>query len=135
MEITEFSCQRVSKQNAPAAQVAAEVTAYYKPLPKQKRFITGSYRRETRLNGTGVTVTGEKARIGVVAADPAVFPFGSVLEIPGRGKVVVKDIGSQIKGHRIDVFVGAGDSGRKRALKWGRKILFVKILRLGKKEV
>jgi 3D (Asp-Asp-Asp) domain-containing protein len=46
------------------------------------------------------------------------------MKIPGYGKGVVEDIGSAIKGpNRLDVYL----SSRKKALKWGRKTLKVKI--------
>ena len=109
------------------------VTAYYKPLPKQKKFVTGSYRREIRLNGSGTTATGKPVRIGYAAADPRIFPFGSILEVPGHGRVIVEDVGSRIKGERLDIFVGTGDIGREKAMDWGKKTLLVTVLRLGKK--
>lgn len=108
--------------------VEVEVTAYYKPLPKQKKFVTGSYRREIRLNGSGTTSIGKPVRIGYAAADPRIFPFGSILEVPGHGRVVVEDIGSRIKGKRLDIFVGTGDTGREKAMDWGKKTLLVIVL-------
>ncbi|MBI5079573.1 3D domain-containing protein [Candidatus Wolfebacteria bacterium] len=128
------SKEQIPKQGKLEMQVDLEVTAYYKPLPKpkQKKFISGSYDREIKLNGSGVTSTGEPVKIGHAAADPVVFPFGSILEVPGHGKVVVEDTGSQIKGKRLDIFVGVGDQGRKKAMSWGRKIICVRVLRLGK---
>ena len=109
------------------------VTAYYKPLPKQKKFITGSYRRDIRLNGSGATATGKPVCVGYAAADPRIFPFGSILEVPGHGQVVVEDTGGRIKGWRLDIFVGEGDAGREKAIDWGEKTLYVTVLRLGKK--
>lgn len=40
-----------------------------------------------------------------VAADPAVLPFFSEVAIEGIGVRYVEDIGSAIKGNRIDVFM------------------------------
>ncbi len=108
--------------------VKLEVTAYYKPLPKQKKFVTGSYRREIRLNGSGTTSTGKPVRIGYAAADPRIFPFGSVLAVPGHGRVIVEDMGSRIKGKRLDIFVGVGDVGREKAMDWGKKMLLITAL-------
>lgn len=72
----------------------------------------------------GLTSSGTKARKGTIAADTRYYPYGTVMKIPGYGKGVVKDTGSAIKGpHRIDVYF----STRKRALKWGRQKLTVKI--------
>lgn len=128
---------RLPKQGMPEKfnEIKLEVAAYYKPLPKprQKIFVTGSYRREVRLNGSGITATGKPACVGHAAADPKILPMGSMLEVPGHGLVVVEDMGGRIKGKRLDIFVGEGDAGRERAMDWGEKILDVKILRLGKK--
>ncbi|HRQ71439.1 MAG TPA: 3D domain-containing protein [Phycisphaerales bacterium] len=54
----------------------------------------------------------------LVAADTSVFPFGSMLSIPGYddGQIVpVLDRGSAIKGHRLDVLMPT----HKQARSWG----------------
>ena len=72
----------------------------------------------------GITSSGTKAGKGTFAADTRYYPYGTEMKIPGYGKGVVEDIGSAIKGpHRLDVYF----STRKRALKWGRQKLTVKI--------
>ncbi len=72
----------------------------------------------------GLTSSGTKARKGTIAADTRYYPYGTVIKIPGYGKGVVKDTGSAIKGpNRLDVYF----STRKKALKWGRQKLTVKI--------
>ena len=72
----------------------------------------------------GLTASGTKAKHGTVAADTRYYPYGTVMKIPGYGKGVVEDIGSAIKGpNRLDVYF----STRKKALKWGRQKLGVKI--------
>ena len=72
----------------------------------------------------GLTSSGTKARKGTIAADTRYYPYGTVMKIPGYGKAVVKDTGSAIKGpNRLDVYF----STRKKALKWGRQKLTVKI--------
>lgn len=130
---------RPPKQGMPEKlkKVKLEITAYYKPLPKprQKKFATGSYRREVLLNGLSVTTTGKSICIGRAAADPRIFPFGSVLEVPGYGRVVVEDTGGRIKGKRLDIFVGEGDTGREKAMDWGERVIHVKILCLGRKNI
>lgn len=74
----------------------------------------------------GITSSGTRARKGTIAADTRYYPYGTVMKIPGYGKGVVRDTGSAIKGpRRIDVYF----STRKRALKWGRRRLIVKIKR------
>ncbi len=74
----------------------------------------------------GITSSGTRARKGTIAADTKYYPYGTVMIIPGYGKGVVEDIGGAIKGpNRLDVFYNT----RKRALKWGRQRLKVKIKR------
>jgi 3D (Asp-Asp-Asp) domain-containing protein len=71
-----------------------------------------------------VTASGKTARHGTVAADPAVFGFGTRLEIPGYGIGVVEDIGGAIKGRHIDIWFPS----HAAAMRWGAKRLKVKVL-------
>lgn len=60
----------------------------------------------------------------LVAADPRILPYGSMLSIPGYddGNIVpVLDCGGAIKGHRLDVLYAT----HEEALQWGRKALRV----------
>ena len=72
----------------------------------------------------GYTYTGEKATYGIAAVDPKVIPLGTKLYIEGYGFAAAEDIGSAIKGNRIDVCY---DTVRE-ALLWGRKKVKVYIL-------
>lgn len=51
----------------------------------------------------GYTATGKKAGYGIVAVDPRVIPLGTKLFIDGYGFAVAEDVGSAIKGNRIDL--------------------------------
>ena len=74
----------------------------------------------------GLTSSGEWARYGTIAADTRHYPYGTVMFVPGYGRGVVQDIGGAIKGrNRIDVFFKT----RKRAIKWGRQTLNVRVKR------
>ena len=72
----------------------------------------------------GKTATGTKARIGVIAGDPAVIPLGSTVYIKSMGYFKAEDTGGAIKGNRIDIFVG----DYKKAKEFGRKKVEVIIL-------
>lgn len=55
----------------------------------------------------GITYSGVKVKrdlYSTIAADPNVFPIGTVLFIPGYGYGVVADTGSAIKGDKIDLY-------------------------------
>ena len=108
-------------------RVTVLATAYYGPLPNQNSYATGSYRGDIKLNGTGTTKSGKEVRVGHIAADWSVIPQGSKVYIPGYGDAVVEDIGGAIKGNRIDVFMGYGEEGLRRALKWGRRWVTVTV--------
>ncbi len=72
----------------------------------------------------GVTSNGTKADMGVIAADPRFYPYGTIMYIPGYGWGEVHDIGSSIKGpHRIDLFF----ESHKEALRWGRRTVKVEV--------
>jgi len=71
----------------------------------------------------GITASGTKARVGVIAADTSRYPFGTVMYVPGYGYGRVEDRGSAITGNRIDVFF----KKHRQAMDWGRKRLRVKV--------
>lgn len=112
-------------------EIKVIATAYYKPSEKQSVYSTGSYEDEIALNGSGVTYSGEKATKGVIAADLRIFPLDTIVWIPEYGYGIVKDTGGKIRGRRIDVFMGEGGSGLKKALAWGEKKTKVYVLKWG----
>ncbi|MDD3145322.1 MAG: 3D domain-containing protein [Candidatus Gracilibacteria bacterium] len=107
------------------------VTAYYSPLPGQDRYTTGSYEGDIRLNGGGKkAASGKEVFAGLLAA-PKNYNYGTKIYLEGIGVGDVQDRGGAIvnageRGHeydRIDIWMGYGDEGLNRALKWGtRKI-------------
>lgn len=69
-----------------------------------------------------VTTNGHR----LVAADPKVLPYGSMVSIPGydQGRIVpVLDCGAKIKGRRLDVLYAT----HEEALKWGNRSIRVTI--------
>lgn len=83
----------------------------------------------------GITFSGVKVRrdiVSTIAADPKVFPIGTVLFVPGYGYGVVADTGSAIKGRKIDLYFET----RKQVFKqWGKRTVVVRIIRQGKGKV
>ncbi len=112
----------------PAEYRMLEVTAYYGPLPGQPRYVTGSYAGDLELNGKGITHSGATVTVGDIAADPAVFPHGTQLDVPGYGRGVVTDTGGAITGDHIDLFMGYGYAAMQKALSFGKKHLAVRVL-------
>lgn len=111
------------------------VSAYYSPLPNQEHYYTGSFAAETRLNGRGTNgASGKEVYPGMIAA-PKAYPFGTKMDIPGVGIVSVQDRGGAIKSadgkrfahDRLDIWMGKGETGLKKALAWGKRVVEVKV--------
>lgn len=50
------------------------------------------------------TASNTYARPGTIAADTSLFPFGTILYIPGYGFGIVEDRGGAIKGQHVDLY-------------------------------
>ncbi len=72
----------------------------------------------------GYTSTGLKAGKGVVAVDPRVIPLGSRLYVADYGFAIAGDVGSAIKGNRIDL----GYNTYAEAIRFGRRQVKVYLL-------
>jgi 3D (Asp-Asp-Asp) domain-containing protein len=70
------------------------------------------------------TATGTRPKRGTVAVDPRVIPLGTRLYVEGYGYGRAEDVGSAIKGDRIDVYFEDPDQARR----WGRQRVKVYIL-------
>ncbi|GGD74716.1 3D domain-containing protein [Paenibacillus nasutitermitis] len=83
----------------------------------------------------GITYSGVKVRrdvVSTIAADPKVFPIGTLLYVPGYGYGVVADTGSAIKGHKIDLYFET----RKQVYKqWGKRTVEVQLIKQGEGKV
>ncbi len=81
--------------------------------------------------GFGITATGVKARVGIIAVDPKVIPLGTrvYVEVPGAaadyGYAVAADVGGAIKGNKIDVYLNSTSAVNA----WGVKKVKVYILK------
>jgi len=71
----------------------------------------------------GITASGNPAQHGTIAADTAIFPFGTIMYVPGYGYGIVEDRGGDIKGYHIDLYF----SSHQTALEWGRERKEVKV--------
>lgn len=79
----------------------------------------------------GITYSGVRVRRDVfstIAADPTVFPLGTVLYIPGYGFGVVADTGSAIKGHTLDLYFETVEEIYEQ---WGKKQVEVYLIHRG----
>ncbi|RST77657.1 hypothetical protein D4T97_004080 [Siminovitchia acidinfaciens] len=79
----------------------------------------------------GITYSGVKVKrdlYSTVAADPKVFPIGTILFIPGYGYGVVADTGSAIKGNKIDLYYETVDEVYSN---WGKRTLDIHIIEMG----
>ncbi|MNO93663.1 Cell wall-binding protein YocH precursor [compost metagenome] len=77
---------------------------------------------------SGVKVQRNKNKVSTIAADPKVFPLGSILYIPGYGYGIVADTGSAIKGHKIDLYFATTKQVYKE---WGKKSVEVQVIKRG----
>jgi 3D (Asp-Asp-Asp) domain-containing protein len=77
---------------------------------------------------SGITYTGinlnEDRNAKVIAVDPTVIPLGSKVYVEGYGYAIAGDIGSAIKGNRIDIHVPT----KEEAFNWGVREVKVTIV-------
>jgi 3D (Asp-Asp-Asp) domain-containing protein len=78
------------------------------------------------------TASGVAVRAGIAAADPAVLPIGSVVQVDGvpdryRGIYTVLDTGPEIRGREVDLYIWSCNE----ALAFGRRHVDVTVLRRG----
>ncbi len=82
---------------------------------------------------SGLTKSGTRTREGIIAADPAHLPLGSVVRIVAAGDrryervYTVMDTGAHVRGRRIDVFMRDCDEARR----FGVRPVRLVVVRLG----
>lgn len=79
----------------------------------------------------GITYSGVRVKrdlYSTIAADPKVFPIGSILYIPGYGYGVVADTGGAIKGNKIDLYYQTVEEVYSE---WGKKEVDVYVIEQG----
>ncbi|MCC2683653.1 MAG: hypothetical protein K0R75_552 [Paenibacillaceae bacterium] len=73
--------------------------------------------------GYGITYSGSRAEEGrTIAVDPKVIPLGTTVMIEGVGIRKAEDIGSAVRGSRIDVFMNDLQEARKFGVKKDVKV-------------
>ncbi|WP_245640112.1 3D domain-containing protein [Paenibacillus dakarensis] len=77
---------------------------------------------------SGVKVKRDKNKVSTIAADPRVFPLGSILYIPEYGYGIVADTGSAIKGEKIDLYFA---TTKQVYAEWGKKEVEVQVIKRG----
>lgn len=111
-------------------------TAYYSPLPGQSKYITGSYEWDIRLNGWGKVGASGKEVFPWMLAWPKNYPFGTKIYLEGYGIWEIADRWGAIvkaweRGYsydRIDIWMGHGDEGLAKAIKWWKRTIKGKIV-------
>ena len=79
----------------------------------------------TAYSGNSITSTLTRPHWGVIAVDPSVIPYGSIVYIKEFDKYfVAEDCGGKIKGHRIDIFMDS----EKDCREWGVRKITIKIV-------
>lgn len=78
-----------------------------------------------KRKAVGMTASGKRAQNGTIAADSALFPFGTRMYVEGYGYGRVEDRGGAIKGNHIDLFFET----HREAQQWGRRTVNVKVWR------
>jgi len=66
----------------------------------------------------GICSDGTKAKKGTIAADTALYPYGTIMYVPGYGWGEVHDTGRDIKRNHIDIFFDSHKDAKKWGVKW-----------------
>lgn len=110
-----------------AARQAELREATAPPAPGAKLRFTATAYCKGRVTKSGVNV-----RTGIAAADPAVLPVGSVIQVDKledkyNGIYTIMDTGPKVQGRHIDIYMWSCHE----ALELGRRRMSVTVLRLG----
>ncbi|MBM3706286.1 MAG: hypothetical protein FJW66_07175 [Actinobacteria bacterium] len=88
-------------------------------------FVATAYSKNDATQGTdSVTATGETVREGIIAVDPEVIPYGTLIEIKDMGYFVAEDCGGKIKGNRIDIYFDS----KQEAKEFGKQGIWLRVI-------
>lgn len=125
---------KIEKSNAAAKKTAEKKVAKTPSRSADdnvvKEITVSASAYTANCNGcSGITSTGINLKRNpdakVIAVDPKVIPLGTKVYVEGYGYAIAGDIGSAIKGNKIDLFFPT----KAEAYKWGRKDVKIKILK------
>lgn len=139
LKTTNLQIKQVLKLPSQAKNKPAVKNAAVKKVTKESATHPSNVKKTIKMSATaytatckgcsGITKTGLNLRknpsLKVIAVDPKIIPLGSKVWVEGYGIAVAGDIGSAIKGNKIDLFM----SKKSTAKNWGRKTVTVKILK------
>ena len=77
----------------------------------------------TAYSGGGITASGKRVKVGMIAVDPRVIKLGTKVYVPNYGYARAEDTGGAIKGNIIDLYM----SSNSQAIQWGRRSVTIKI--------
>ena len=135
LETSEAGAVAMPAPVAPAAVavIVDELPAPPAPKPaeeiKDAAFAPQAY-VATAYSLPGRTATGRPVAKGLIAADTRVLPFGTRVRLdagPYSGEYVVADVGSRVKGRKIDVWVPTN----REACRFGRRNIKLTVLTYG----
>lgn len=111
------------KEAETAAKAEQEQTAEGKTVSVTATAYTAGCAGCSGITSTGIDLNANP-NAKVIAVDPNVIPLGSEVYVEGYGYAVAGDIGSAIKGNKIDIHVPTKDD----AYSWGVKTVDVTIV-------
>ena len=112
------------------------VTAYYSPLPNQKRYTTWSYYWDMRLNWEWHTTASWKGVYKWILAAPKKYPFWTkiyfdwfgIWAVEDRWWAIVKAWERGYEHDRIDIWMWYWDEWLQRALNWWKRKIKWKVV-------
>ncbi|HVY94957.1 MAG TPA: 3D domain-containing protein [Bryobacteraceae bacterium] len=88
----------------------------------------------TGYSVSGTTAKGTETHKGIVAADPAILPLGSLIRVTGAGAYsgiyTVTDTGEKVQGGHIDIYMPSATE----AMRFGRRMVYVRMILRGDNE-
>lgn len=126
LEVSKYLYGRIFQKEV-IVQTQPVVVTEYKEVEKKSEwfyFIATAYSGDDASQGTdSFTATGKKAAEGIIAVDPEIIPYGTMVEIKDIGYFTAEDCGNKIKGNRIDIYFDT----RQEAEQFGRQGIWLRI--------